>query len=82
MCSSDLMQLVGRTEAVLSGVRAPWNPPPETIPNLWTDGKMALPDFAHFAFYLARSSAREGEVPGSVQATTPNAVKAHGGSNA
>lgn len=76
------IQVVGRTEAVLGGVRGAWNPPAETIPDLWVDGKMALPDFAHLAFYLARSSMREGEVLGTLHPTTSNEVNAHGGSDA
>lgn len=74
------IQVVGRTEAVLGGVLGAWNPPGEDTPNLWIDGKLALPDFAHLALYLARSSAREGEVPGSVQAKTAIASIAHGDS--
>lgn len=76
------IQVVGRTEAVLGGVRGEWNPPAQTIPNLWADGKMALPDFAHLASYLARSSTREGVVPGSVQATAANPANPHGGGDA
>lgn len=53
------LQLIGRTEAVLSGVRAGWKPPTDPPPNLWVGGELALPDFAHLASYLARSSARD-----------------------
>ena len=53
------VQLVGRTEAVLGGVRADWKAPSDSIPDLWEDEKLALPDFVHLASYLARSSVRE-----------------------
>lgn len=56
------MQLIGRTEAVLGGVRANWKAPRDPIPDLWEGGehgRLALPDFAHLASYLARSSGRE-----------------------
>ena len=52
------VQLIGRTEAVLGGVRAEWKAPSDPVPNLWEDGTLALPDFAHLASYLARSSGR------------------------
>ena len=56
------MQLIGRTEAVLGGVRARWQELEEAVPNLWEDDKFALPDFTHLASYLARSSAREADL--------------------
>ena len=53
------VQLIGRMEAILGGVRAAWKPPTDAAPDLWEggeDGKLALPDFSHLASYLARSS--------------------------
>jgi hypothetical protein len=76
------LQVVGRGEAVLGGVRGTWDPPAEAIPNLWVDGRMALPDFAHLACYLARSSMRESEISANAKATTPNTVRANGGRDA
>lgn len=61
---SPNIQVVGRTEAVLGGVRGNWKAPDDDIPNLWEDEKLALPDFAHLASYLARSSAQDGEAYG------------------
>lgn len=55
------LQLIGRTEAVLGGLRAGWKPPQDPPPNLWVGGELALPDFAHLASYLARSSARDAD---------------------
>ncbi|HUP59877.1 MAG TPA: SIR2 family protein [Thermoanaerobaculia bacterium] len=55
------IQVVGRTEAVLGGVRRNWNVPDDDIQDLWEDGKLALADFTHLASYLARSSAQHGE---------------------
>ena len=55
------LQLVGRTEAVLGGLRAGWKPPQDPPPDLWVGGELGLPDFAHLASYLARSSARDGD---------------------
>ncbi len=55
------VQLIGRTEAVLGGVRAGWKASIDAIPDLWEggqDGKLALPDFTYLASYLARSSGR------------------------
>ncbi len=53
------VQLIGRTEAVLGGVRAKWKPLQDPLPDLWGDAKLELPDFKHLSSYLARSSARE-----------------------
>jgi hypothetical protein len=56
--------VIGRSEAILGGVRGLWNAPDNDIPDLWKDGNLALPDFTHLASYLARSSARDGEAYG------------------
>jgi hypothetical protein len=53
------VQLIGRTEAVLGGVRAEWEPLQDSLPDLWENAKLGLPDFTHLSSYLARSSARE-----------------------
>jgi hypothetical protein len=55
------IQVVGRGEAILGGVRGKWEAPDDDIPDLWEDGKLALPDFTHLASYLARSSTQDGE---------------------
>jgi len=61
---SPNIQVIGRTEAVLGGVRRNWKAPDDDIPNVWENGKLALPDFAHLASYLARSSAQDGAAYG------------------
>ncbi len=76
------VQVVGKSEAVLSGVRAAWKPPAETLPTLWMGGQLALPDFSHLASYLSRSSAREGEVRESTGATIENNFETGGENNA
>lgn len=55
------IQVVGRSEAILGGVRSDWSEPENDIPNLWESGKLALPDFTQLALYLARNSARDEE---------------------
>ena len=64
------VQLVGMTEAVLGGIRADWKAPSDPTPNLWEGGKLALPDFAHLAAYLARSSTKEIDSPDTPIGTT------------
>ncbi len=49
------LQIIGRTEAVLGGVRAPWAVPDAGAQTLWDAGGLSLPHFAHLAAYLARS---------------------------
>lgn len=55
------IQVAGRTEAILGGVRGNWSTPDADIQGLWESGELALPDFTHLASYLARSSAQNGE---------------------
>jgi hypothetical protein len=55
------IQVVGRTEAVLGGMRGEWQAPDDDVQDLWKDGELALPNFTHLASYLARSSAQDGE---------------------
>lgn len=58
------IQVIGRTEAVIGGVRGNWKAPPQDIPNLWGNETLALPDFAELASYLARCSAQDGDAYG------------------
>jgi len=57
--STPNLQVVGRAEAILGGIRSEWTPPTITANLYWTDGKFALPDFRRLALYLARSSSSE-----------------------
>lgn len=56
------MQVVSQTEAILCGERGPWKPPDADIQNVWEDGKFVMPDFAHLAAYLARSTSSDNGV--------------------
>jgi NAD-dependent SIR2 family protein deacetylase len=51
------IQIATKTEAIISGVRADWQPPMENeYPvGIWKDGAFTLGDFAHMAAYLAKS---------------------------
>ncbi len=53
------IQLVGRTEAVLGGVRGGWIPPTAEESTYWADGMFTLPDFARLAEFLGRIRAQE-----------------------
>lgn len=55
------IQVIGKSEAILGGVRAEWEAIKDEIPDLWVDGSMLLADFTHLATYLARSSTQDGE---------------------
>lgn len=59
--SPNLLAL-GSTEAILGGVRDDWTAPMEAPADLWSDGKLSLPDFAQLATFLARSSSPESEL--------------------
>lgn len=55
------LQVVGRSEAILGGVRGGWRVLAGDIPDLWDGEILVLPDFTHLASYLARCSAQDGE---------------------
>jgi hypothetical protein len=74
--------VIGENEAILSGIQGEWKPPEDSLPNLWMDNKMVLPDFRHLACYLARSSARGDEVSETLQVTAGVRSKAEGDGNA
>lgn len=50
------LQAVTATEAVIGGVRAPWEAPGNPLPAIWEDDSFALADFEHLATFLAKSS--------------------------
>ena len=56
------LQAVGRSQAILGGVRDEWEVPEGLSEDLWDDGGLALGDFAKLARYLARSSPPQGEI--------------------
>lgn len=58
------IQVVGRSEAILGGVRGAWRATDGDLPDLWEDNALALSDFSHLASYLARCSERDGEAYG------------------
>ena len=55
------IQVAGRTEAILGGVRDNWTISDTDIQGLWEGGELSLPDFTHLAWYLARGSSQNGE---------------------
>lgn len=55
------LQIAGKNEAILSGVRASWRPPEVAPRDVWEGGSFALPDFAKLAIYLSRSAAQDPE---------------------
>ncbi len=56
------LQALGRESAVLAGLQAPWDEPDDAPADLWSDGGLALGDFACLSTYLARSSPPQGEL--------------------
>jgi hypothetical protein len=45
------------TEAILGGVRAPWEAPDSPLPAIWANGSLRLADFGGLASFLAKSAA-------------------------
>lgn len=56
--ATDLLNLqaVTAAEAVLGGIRAPWEAPSHPVPDIWDEESFALADFKHLAAFLAKSS--------------------------
>lgn len=50
------LQIVSWTEAIIGGVRGDWKELEDSLPDIWSDGRCQLPDFAILARYLARST--------------------------
>jgi hypothetical protein len=50
------LQIISGSEAIIGGVRKPWEHPSDSIPNLWIGDKCGLGDFSNLAAYLARSA--------------------------
>lgn len=51
------LQAVTAKEAILGGVRADWQAPDDSLPDVWYEESFALADFRHLAAFLAKSSA-------------------------
>ena len=49
------LQVVGRTEATIGGLRASWETANE-VPDIWYDGQFRLGDFSSLSRFLARAS--------------------------
>lgn len=56
---SPNLQVAGRKEAIIGGVRAPWREPDETTPDIWRNGSFMLPSFECLARQLALSTSSE-----------------------
>lgn len=49
------LQVIGRTEAVIAGMRGSWQDPGSNFPDVWSDGFM-LGDFGALSSFLARAN--------------------------
>lgn len=56
------LQALGRTEAIIGGVRAAWEKPSTIQEYVWENENFMLGDFAHLASFLARSSSAQGDL--------------------
>lgn len=50
------LQVAARTEAIIGGIRANWEPPEDNLPDLWVNDGFGLGNFSNLATFLARSS--------------------------
>jgi hypothetical protein len=70
------IQVASPTEAIIGGLRAPWDAEEEPPANIWADGRFLLGDFKYLAAYLAKSAAKDvnlppSAVPGAAAAIQP-----------
>jgi intracellular sulfur oxidation DsrE/DsrF family protein len=54
--TSRNIQVVAAKEAILGGIRAPWEPPDDTSQSIWNQNGLTLVDFKYLGHYLAQSS--------------------------
>ncbi|MGH3273029.1 MAG: SIR2 family protein [Streptosporangiaceae bacterium] len=73
------LQVIGRHEAILGGIKADWEPPKDATPDLWGDDGMALGNFANLASFLARSSPPQGELEAQLTELLAKAAANTGG---
>jgi hypothetical protein len=73
------IQVVSDVEAIIGGTRGPWEPTNEMPAGLWSEGKLALSDFAHLAAFLAKSASPEENapipIPAAAASSTPLPIK-------
>jgi hypothetical protein len=72
------LQAVTGSEAILGGVRRPWQAKDQPPEDVWFDGKLALRDFTQLASFLARSSPPGGELAGVLADQLNDAAKTAG----
>jgi hypothetical protein len=56
------LQVAARTEAIIGGIRADWEPPEDVLPDLWVNDGFGLGNFDNLAKFLARSSPPKDEL--------------------
>lgn len=56
------LQAIGRSEAILGGVRGNWDVPDNTPTDLWEDSGFTLGNFSNLARYLAPRSPQHGDM--------------------
>jgi SIR2-like domain len=56
------LQAVTHGEAILGSVRDGWEPPADSLPDVWVDDKFGLGDFTNLAAFLSRSLPPFGEL--------------------
>jgi hypothetical protein len=62
------VQAVTAKEAILAGVRAPWEAPDDAGPDLWGGDGFALADFRQLAAFLAKSAAPQPDLDRRLEA--------------
>jgi hypothetical protein len=62
------LQAVTAKEAILAGVRAPWEAPDDARPDLWGRDGFALADFRQLAAFLAKSAAPQPDLDRRLEA--------------
>jgi hypothetical protein len=70
------VQVVTRSEAILSGIRRPWIASDAAPDDVWQDGAFLLGDFEFFTRFLARSSPPRGELESRLAELLAKAVEA------
>lgn len=68
------VQVVSPTEAILSGIQSPWEPPDDPPADVWANDAFLLGDFSYLAQFLARSSPPQAELEARLSELLAKAV--------
>ena len=74
------LQVATGSEAIIGGVRADWEVPEQSPPDIWVDGHFGFQDFKNLSAYLSRSVSKDSDIE-SLAMALKQAVGSGGGAS-